>query len=369
MKITVNKTAFGNIIGYVMGACANRGTNAALECVMIKAAGNMIELTTYDNSKGIKATCEAVVEEEGGILIKGERLSTITKNMPSGEFTIETDERNTVSIYSGRTKFEVAGLPYTSFPLLPTLVTDKTFTLSQGQLKKLLSMVMFSFAQTDIKPILTGVLFELEEKLLKICSCDGYRVSLCKEIVPVPEELSYTFIVPGKTLIELYRLMKDGEEKIKITIAPKHVAFYFNDIMMFSRKLDGSYIDYESTFQKVAATTAIVDLEALSDSVDRSALILDEKVKKGIKVIFSEDSVKINCETANGKINEEVPAIIEGEEVLLGMNQKYLSEALRAAVIAGEEKVVIKIRSNIHGVMILPEDNDSFTYMVLPLRL
>jgi len=100
-----------------MGACATRGTNAALECILIKAAGNVVELTTYDNSKGIRASCEADVQVSGSVLVKGERLNTITKNMPAGEIFISTDDKNTVSIYSGRTKFEVAGLPASSFPI------------------------------------------------------------------------------------------------------------------------------------------------------------------------------------------------------------------------------------------------------------
>ncbi len=368
MYIRADKNEINNTINSVMGAVALRGTNAALECIMICTFDGEVELTSYDNSKGIKARCPAVIVEDGVILVKGDRLSTIIKNMPGGEINISTDDRNTVFICAGRAKFEIAGLPAESFPMLPVLESNRGFTLPQSLLKKQLSQVSFSYALTDIKPVLTGILFEVDGKEMKLCSCDGYRVSLCKTAVNVPDDTHLRFIVPGKTLTELYKLMKDSDDEIKIDICLKHIAFYFGGMLLFSRMIDGEYINYDATFQKTATTFVNVDLSELAQSVDRSSLVLDEKVKKGISIEFSGDSVKIYCETVNGKIYEEIPADIEGDDVVLAMNQKYVSEALHGAITAGEEKILIRVRSKINGVMFLPEDNDSFTYMILPLR-
>ena len=125
-------------------------------------------------------------------------------------------------------------------------------------------------------------------------------------------------------------------------------------------------MDYKNAIPKDCQTTVIIDTKDFVDSINRASIIINEKAKSPVKCVFENESIKLFCETAMGKVNDEIKAQITGAPVKIGFNNKYMADALKASEC---DKISIQINGPISPMKIVPIDDDSFLFLVLPVRL
>jgi len=352
-------------------AIASRAANAALASFYFKAEKDDTKITmiTFDTTKGVKTSFEGEILEEGELLLDALKASSMIRSLPDGEITIASDSNFVTTISAGNAKFEILGMSADSFPALPMLSGDKKFLIQHGTLKKMLQQVIFACAVIDQRPILTGVLFESHGEKLRLCGCDGYRIAIREEACISGLSLDVKFVVPAKTLQELIRLLGDGEELLRIELARRHIIFAFEDFYFFSRYVDGDYIDYSKSLPKDFKTTVEIGLKDTINCFERCALVIDERVKSPIRLTVLPDALQVKCVTSNGKVDEEIPCRVEGEEMLIGFNNKFLLDALRGAAGSNTETILLQLTSPFSGMTITSPKDHSFYYMVVPLKL
>lgn len=371
MFIRVDKKTFLAAIAPCMCAVASRSANAALSCLHLKAEkeNSKLVVTSFDTTKGVKTELDAQVLEEGTLLLDALKVNSMVRSLPDGEITIQNDTNFVTSICAGNAKFEIFGMSGDAFPAMPMLMGDKKFVIEQGVLKKMLQQVIFACATIDLKPILTGVLFESHGDKLRLCGCDGYRIALREEECIKGLTMDVRFVVPAKTLQELIRLLSDDEAQIRIELARRHIIFCFEDFYFFSRYVDGEYIDYSKSLPKEFRSTVRINLSDAIGCFERCALLIDERVKAPIRLNVTDGAIQVKCTTANGKIDEEIICDTQGEEMLVGFNNKFLLDALRGAYAGGKEEVLFELNSPLSGMAIRSPETDAFYYMVVPMRL
>ncbi|MBR2615647.1 MAG: DNA polymerase III subunit beta [Clostridia bacterium] len=370
MFIRVDKKAFLETISPCLCAVSSRSANAALACLHFKTAkeeGKLV-ITTFDTTKGVKTQMEAEVLEEGSILLDAIKMNSMVRSLPDGVVNIASDANFVTTISSGNVKFEILGMTGDAFPSMPMLAGDKKFVIPQGTLKKMLQQVIFACAVIDQRPILTGVLFETHGEKLRLCSCDGYRIAIRDEECIKGLTVDSDFVVPAKTLQELIRLLSDGEEEIRIELARRHIIFAFEDFFFFSRYVDGQYIDYKKSLPKEFKTEVTISLHDTISCFERCALLIDERAKSPIRLQVIDGAIQVKCTTSNGKIDEEILCKVEGGEILMGFNNKFLLDALRGAAGSDCDEVVMKMTSPFSGMVITGVGTDAFYYMVVPIN-
>jgi len=371
MYIRAEKKVLLDAMAPCLCAVASRSANLALSCLSLKAVKEegKVTVTSFDTTKGVKTYVEAEILEEGAILLDAIKLNSMIRALPDGEVNIVSDANFVTTISAGAAKFEILGLSGDSFPAMPMLSGDKKFVIKQGVLKKMLQQVIFACANIDLKPILTGVLFETFGEKLRLCGCDGYRIAIRDEACIKGLSLDVRFVVPARTLQELIRLLTEEEEEVRIELARRHIIFAFEDFTFFSRYVDGEYIDYSKSLPKEFKTTVTLPLSDAIGCFERCALLIDERAKSPIRLQVTPDSVQVKCTTSNGKIDEEIFCKVEGEEMLVGFNNKFLLEALRGAAGSGKEEILFELNSPLSGMAIRSPETDAFYYMVVPMRL
>ncbi len=371
MFIRADKKVFLDAIAPNLCAIASRAANAALCCLYLKARGDgEVTVMSFDMTKGVRTAFPAQILEEGEILLDALKLSSMVRSLPDGEFVISSDANFVTTISAGPAKFEILGMSAQAWPSMPMLSGEKKFTIPQGILKKMIQQVIFSCAVVDLKPILTAVLFESHGNTLRMCGCDGYRIALRDEECIEGLKIDVRFLVPARTLQELIRLLSDEEDlSLRIELAGRHVIFAFEDFVFFSRYVDGEYIDYQKSLPKEYRTRVKLKVEDAIACFERCSLLIDQREKSAIHLSVNQDGVKVKCTTRNGKIDEEIPCQVEGENMLVGFNNKYLLEALRGAASCGQEEIVFELTSPLSGMAIRSPQTDAFYYMVVPMRL
>ena len=224
---------------------------------------------------------------------------------------------------------------------------------------------IFSAAIKDSKIVHTGIKFEIEENHLRLIAVDGVRLAIRNETIEYSGE-ALSFVVPAKTLSEVVKLMNSGEEPVTIEVGKRHIIFAVNGYSVISRLLDGEFLNYKAAIPSTTKTVINVDTRSLIDSIDRTSLIITDKIKSPVKCVFGDGLIKISSITSLGTANDKIPAKIEGEGCTIGFNNKYMLDALK---VCDTDEVRIMLNGAISPILILPPEGDNFIFLILPVRL
>ena len=369
MKFTCNKKELSDAINNALPAVTTKTTLIALEGILMQCENNALKITGYNLELGITKSIPVKTTENGGIILNATLLANIINKMPDGEVSFKTDEKLLTIIECNNIEFTILGLTAEEYPDIPTIPNDQEFSISHDLLKNMISQTLFSVAQNDQNPILTGSLFDIKDSILHIVSVDGVRLALRKEKINVLE--NFQFVVPGKTLGEIVKLLsrvvlEDEDEKVQIRVSNKHISFSINGYIIISRLLEGNFLDYENAIPKETQTTITIDTKSFLDSINRASIIINERAKSPIRCSFEDDIIKLFCETSIGKVNDSIATKMEGPEVKIGFNNRFMADALKASEC---ETLKIELNGPISPIKLVPLDDDGFLFLVLPVRL
>lgn len=364
MKIKCNKQLLMEGISKVQGAVGSNSTIPALEGILFSAGNGYLTLTGYNMEMGITTAIEANIEQPGEVILSARYFSEIVKKMPSDEITVSVDENLMCTVKSGNSKFAIVGMNSNEFPELPALSDGISFSFHSELLENMIRMTRFAVAKTDEKPMYTGILCQLEQGKITMVAVDGYRLAIRKE--NITNELELKFIVPEKTLSEILKLLPEKDSLIQISVGKRHIIFEIGHILVVSRLLEGEFIDYKTAVPPNHTTSVLVDTRTLLESIDRVALLINDRAKVFIKCIFDENQIKASCESAIGNADDRIEAEIDGDRIEIGFNSRYLLDALRAVE---TDKVLLEMSGPLSPIKILPPEGNDFLFLVLPVRI
>jgi DNA polymerase-3 subunit beta len=369
MKILINKNVLLENLTVVSKAVATRATMPILECILIKAQDTSVRVYGNDLELGIvSADMEATVDVPGSIAIEAKMLLEIVRKMPDLYIRIETDKAHVICLNSGRAEFKVLGFDGEEFPLPDTQHADEVYEVNAADFKEMIHQTIFSVAQDDSKPVLTGELMEINGGELHLVAVDGFRVAYRKSLASqYAAETTFKAVVPAKTLNELARaLPTEGEEKLLFYLSGNQIVFDLTRYRFISRLIDGEFIRYNQIFNEDYTTMVNIDSPALLGSLERVSLIARESKKSPVKLCIENDIIKLSSTAEMGASYDEAAADTDGNPLEIAFNPRFLVEALR---VIGDEKVILLFTAPLSPCIIKGADNPVYKYLILPLRM
>lgn len=364
MKILCNRKELVDAVSNVQRAVSSKSSIPALEGILLRTENDSVTLCGYDLELGMTTTITATVSEAGSLVLSARLFSDIVRRLPAEAVEISADDKHITTITCGASEFSIAGIPAEEYPELPHISEDRCVQVSNTVLKSMIRQTIFAVAETDAKPIHTGTLFEVSENSLRLVSVDGYRLAIREE--PTKCGLNTSFVVPGKTLSEILKLLSDEEETLKICIDRRHILFNIGNYSVVSRLLEGEFLDYQAAIPNESTTEVIVKTRSFIDSVERVSLLITDRLKSPVRCVFEDNEVRLSCSTSIGHANDQFEAQMNGNAVEMGFNNRYLLDALRNA--DGDE-VRVQLNGPLSPMKVLPREGDSFLFLVLPVRL
>lgn len=364
MKFTVNKSDITEAVSNILRAVSTKTSIPALEGILLSATETGLELCAYDLELGITTVIPAFVMEPGKAVLSAKLFSDIVRRTPAETVTVSVDEKNMATLESGYSRFSIIGIPAEEFPELPKLSDSTQISLPGALLKSMIRQTLFAIAESDAKPIHQGSLFSLENGILDVVSVDGYRLAVRREPVDFSEDLS--FVVPGKTLSELLKLIKDSEEPVEISAGRRHILFKIDNYTVISSLLEGEFLNYKAAIPPESQTEVVLKTREAIDSVERVSLLITDRLKSPIRCLFDNNEVKLNCTTSMGRASDQLDVEMTGQSVEIGFNNRYLLEALRNTEC---DEVKVQLGGPLSPMKVVPKEGDSFLFLVLPVRL
>ncbi len=384
MKLTFERAELEKAVDFSMCAVSDRNAIPVVEGIRLRSEKNgKCSLTTYDLEKGFYTEIDCRTEEPGNYVINAAKFLRIIKSMPDLYITVEVNENCAVTVSSGRSKFELHALDGETFPNIPTLSGERGFLIEGGLLKKMIAQTSFSIGYgNDIRPMLCGACFNITDDGIKIVTCDSNRLSVREKHQKIENrnsdssDLNLKFIVPGKTVGQLTRLI-DDDESVNIMLTRKHVIFRLENMTFFSRLIDSEYIDYERVIPKGRETVAVIERADLLSSLERASLVTEDKAlgqaKSYVKATFEDEKIIIESKSVNGSVYDEQNIEKSGADLVIGFNCRYFIDALRAA---DTEKIEVILNGQLTSIIVKPvykddekDNGEDYLYMISPVRM
>lgn len=364
MHIVCEKSLLINAINTVSKAVDQRSTMDILKCILLVADRAGFRLIGNDLELSIEtANMETEMYQKGEVALDAKMFSDIIRNMSGDYVTIKVDDKNFCTITSEKSTFNIMGQSGKEFPRPSEVKKDNgTIEVAANKLKSAIRQTIFSVATEETRPILTGELFKFDEGYLHIVAIDGFRVSWRK--IKVDYNIYTEMVVPAKTLNEIIRLLPDDDTTVYIHYTSRHIMFEVKGCIIISRLLDGDFLNYESLFDNESSTIVTVDTKDLLGALERATIITPPNRKTTVNLDIKDNVMNINSKTDLGTSNDDINIKLEGNELLIVFNAKYLIDIMRNC---DEEFVNLYFNSNKSPCIVTGITSNDYKYLVLPI--
>ena len=366
MRFSIQREAFLKRLQHVVGVVERRQTLPVLANLLVVVDGNGVALTGTDLEVEMVARMEADDLQPGETTVPARKLFDICRALPDGCRIKVEQNGERVTLSAGRSRFTLATLPATEFPVIENIELVERVSLPEATLKELMDRTGFAMAHQDVRYYLNGMLFDLREQVLRCVATDGHRLALAETRLETRVNAPRQIIVPRKGVNELQGLFESGEGQVELEFARNHLRLRRDGVTFTSKLIDGRFPDYEAVIPIGADKEVRVQRDDVRAALQRAAILSNEKYR-GVKLEVGPNRLRI---VAHNPEQEEAVEEIEARtgvaELSVGFNVNYLLDALGA--ISGDE-VLLCLRDGQSSCLVRKPDGDDTRHVIMPLRL
>ncbi|WP_130805449.1 DNA polymerase III subunit beta [Senegalia massiliensis] len=363
MKIKIGQNILSKYISIVQKGISSKTTLPILSGILVEAYENKLQLTGTDLELGIETKLDCEVIEEGKIVITSRIFGDIIKKLPNDEVIITTDNDNNIHISCSNSEFNIQGHSAEEYPELPYIDNESSFEIPKDLLKNMIRQTIFATAVEETRPILTGALLEIKNNDLALVALDGYRLALKKSKADC-EDLKV--VIPSKTLNEVSRILDEEEDNVNIKFTTNHILFDLGDTIINSRLLEGQFLNYKDIIREEYTSKVTVKTNNIKQSIERASLLAREGRNNLVKFEIKDNKMTITSNSEIGNVHEELDIELEGEDITIAFNSKYILDGLK---VIDSDIINMNFISNVNPCIIKPVEDENYTYLVLPVRL
>ena len=364
MKFVCDGLVLSDAAITVSKACATKTIKPVMECVKLSAENDVLTLLAYDGEISIEKKIPVEVMEEGEICVNGKLFSDFINKVSSFSLVIGTCDKGLEIRYADSESY-MQTLPEVDFPLVKNDVAGSAyFEVKEADLKELISKAVFCCATEDSRPILKGCLLETEGETLHATALDGYRMAV-SECPAVGASGEVKIVCPARTLTEISRMLEGGENNLKIRVGKNAIELTVGDTALTSRLYMGEFVKRENIFPPAFTTVVTVNRAEFINSVERALVLIRGDKNNLILLEIKPDLIRITANSEIGNVSETVNGELEGKELKIAMNGKFLLDALKALT---EEKTILSFNTPMSPFTLANVEDKTSEYLVLPVR-
>jgi DNA polymerase-3 subunit beta len=372
MELVVRKADLLRELQLFQGIVERKNTIPILANVLIEADGDQVRLLATDLEVGLRSRCQASVTKGGSLTLPAKKLYEIIKALPETDVRIEEDKSG-VKVAADRFDSRMQTLPREDFPTLPDGTGVYSVSLPRDVLKQMVSKTQFAITGEDTRYFLNGALFILRHDSMSLVSTDGHRLAL----ITVPRDTARTkgksdeevrVILPRKTLLELGRLLAEGEGDIQYERGENHLFFEIGGRLLISRMIDGQFPAFERVIPKGNDKRVEFDRDRLTSAVKRVALLSNER-SRAVKFQMDKGKVEIASSSPEfGEAKEVLTVDYAAAPVTICFNAQYVLDFLS---VVETDSVGLEFKDEMSQAVMKPvgAEGYDYTYVIMPMRV
>ena len=373
MELVVRKTDLLRELQLFQGIVERKNTIPILANVLLEAKGDEVKFLATDLEVGLRSKCAASVTKSGALTLPAKKLFEIVKALPETDVRIEED-KNGVKVAADRFDSRMQTLPREDFPTLPDASGTVSAALPRDVVRQMVSKTQFAITGEDTRYFLNGALFILRPESMSLVATDGHRLAL----VTVARDKGKgkgkddaaedRVILPRKTLLELARLLGEGDGEIQYERGENHLFFDVGGRLLISRMIDGQFPAFERVIPKSNDKRVEFDRDRLTSAVRRVALLSNER-SRAVKFLIDKGKVEITSSSPEfGEAKEQIVVDYSGPPVTICFNAQYVVDFLGAVE---TDSVALEFKDEMSQAVMSPvgAEGYTYTYVIMPMRV
>jgi len=330
MKLTIERAALLKALGHVQSVVERRNTIPILSNIKLEAKDGRLHLNATDMDLEVAEAVATDIGATGAITAPAHTLYDIVRKLPEGA-QVEMDATggdDRLTLRSGRSRFTLSCLPTEDFPVMAGGEMPHQFRLAAGELRGLIDRTRFAISTEETRYYLNGIYLHAAERdgidVLRAVATDGHRLASVE--VPLPDGAAGMpgVIVPRKTVGEVRKLIDETATDIDVAISETKIRFAFDDAVLTSKLIDGTFPDYERVIPTANDKELDVDRKLFADAVDRVSAISSEK-SRAVKLSLANGTLVLSATSPeHGNATEELEVHYDGDNIEIGFNSRYL---------------------------------------------
>ncbi|HPC35004.1 MAG TPA: DNA polymerase III subunit beta [Candidatus Marinimicrobia bacterium] len=369
MQFSVNQNLLLSNLNKVSRVTPARTTMPILNSILFMLKNSNLTLRASDIEITLSTTFQVNGQEDGSIAVPSRIIQEIVSEIREGELTFVASEEGEIKISAGKGKYKIMGRPGEEFPSLPNITNQSNIVINGKILSRIIQKTVFAVGKDELKPSMTGVLFEVKHNELISVATDGHRLVYINRRDFSSPEYERQIIVPVKFLNLINTYLTD-DNNVNLIISENHIMMESNSTLILSRIIDERFPDYESVIPKDNDKLLVADVDYLSTALKRVS-IFSNKTTHQISVNLNRETSKISTvdlETMSSA-DEILDVNYDGEDMAIGFNAEYLREIVRNI---DTKQVMVKLKTPVSASLVLPEnqeENEELIMLLMPIRL
>jgi DNA polymerase-3 subunit beta len=375
MKVSCLQENLARALSTVARAVAPRSTLPVLGNVLVATDGGRLRLAATNLELGISYWIGAKIEEEGSTTVPARTFVDLVNTLPNDTVSMQLTVRNqTLNVHCAAFNNDIKCIDAQDFPPLPPADLEDGITLNVDDLRSMIHQVTFAASVDDARPVLTGVLVEINEGEMTMAAADGFRLSVRTASLNGAAGGTVKAIIPARALSELARILTGDDETINMTLPPNRgqVIFRGKDIELVSQLIDGTFPDYRGIIPSTYSTRSVLPKDAFLKACKAADIFARESAHSARLRIspgseLEPGTIEVSATSAETGSNETtVDATIEGEAVEIAFNVRFLVDVLSAV---DTPNVALETTSSSSPGVIRPVGRDDFLHVIMPMHL
>ncbi len=365
MKIECIKEKLSEVLGKAEKIAIKNPTLPSLSGVYFKAENNTLSIRTTNLDLGFFSKIPVKVIEPGEVVVPAQVISSFLNSLPKEKNIIINTSGQTILVKTGNTETNIKTLPTEDFPIIPTLKNEENFTLPIKDFILGLKSVNYTAAIGSMKPELSSVYIYHENEFLIFAATDSFRLAEKKIKIKKTPNFKY-ILIPQKNISEIIRVFDSIEDDVSLSIHDNQISMFGGGIYLTSRIIEGIFPDYRQIIPKETTTKSLVLKQDLNNSL-KTAMIFSDSFNQ-LRITISKAKKLFEIESKNTAIGENkynIDAVVEGDDLSININQKYLTDSF--ASISGDT-ISLRFNGQTKPIVVEGVGDKSFMYLVMPMN-
>lgn len=378
MKFRAERSEFADAVMWAQRTVGDRATLPALSGIRLRVDGDRLFLASTNLQIDSALSVPVQGERDGVVLVLGKLLADVVRTLPNAAVTAEVIA-DVLHLTCGRAQFDLRLMPVEDFPALKEPSADGAVAVMKAEeFARTVAQVARSASTDDARPVLTGVNLEATAGSLTAVATDSYRLAM--RIVPWDQGADTTVLVPRRAMEQARHAAEILGSEVRLLLEPAQVTFSFSDRRLVTRLIEGKFPDVRQLIPAGFQRRLTVDRAELMEVVKRVAVVGDSNTSvTPVTLHLSADTVLVKAGSGEiGQAEEALPGALEGEDLQIAFNPRYLADGLDAA---GSERVVLEFRDELKPAVLRPAPADAeagpasarpeadFLYLLMPVRV
>ena len=367
MEFKVNSKLLEKLLSKIIPAVPSRTPMPILENFLLEIKDGALIVSATDLEIALKASMNVAAETNIKMVVPARLLYDVIRNLEETQIHFENSPNLKLKLKTDFGTYNIGYSSHDDFPAIPSVSREKEIVISGTDLKKAIDQTAFAMSKEDMRPAMTGTLFDFNSDGLRVVTTDGHR--LVKFVYKnIKSEKNEQYIIPERAISVLSKLLSESD--VKMYLSKTHLSFQIGELEFITRLIGEKYPAYSSVIPLENENKLKIKTADLLSSV-RRMLLFSSSNSKQVKFTLKKDNLEVAAEDIDRGSNavENILCDYKGEPMEIGFNTTYVNDVLTHV---NDEEVIFKLHSPTKACIIEPttmKDTEELLLLLMPVRL